>query len=99
MAIVAFQLFIKLKPDHVEDFLRVARADATESAKESGNLRFEIFQQADDPTRLVVMEMYESDDALAYHRQQPYVDAWRAAVKDYTEEYTRLPLIPVEPHP
>lgn len=97
MALVAFQIFIKIKPDRLDEFMRVALADAAESIKEPDNLRFEIWRQPDDPTRLVVFEIYRSEDAVAFHRQQPYVQAWRAAVEAMTDEYTRMPLLPVAP--
>jgi quinol monooxygenase YgiN len=95
MAVVAFQIHITLKADKAEQFMAAARHDAQESAKETGCLRFEVFQHADDPLRLVVMEMYASEAALEHHRQQPHVDVWRAAVKECTEEYTRVFLTPV----
>jgi len=40
------------------------------------------FQQADDPTRFCLYEVYHSKDALAAHRETPHFLTWRDAVKE-----------------
>lgn len=97
MGQVSFQLLVKVKADKLDEFMEVALHDARESVKEPGNLRFEVYQQADDPTRLVIFEIYRSEEALEFHRQTDYIKTWRAAVQACTEEYTRLTLKAVFP--
>ena len=67
----------------------------SEWIKEAGNVRFEVYRHQDDPTRLIVLEIYRDEDALKFHGESEYVQAWRAAVKAYTDEYTKVMLSPV----
>ncbi|MBE0690994.1 MAG: antibiotic biosynthesis monooxygenase [Anaerolineae bacterium] len=97
MAIVVFQILVKVKADKLDEFMQVALLDARESVKEEGNLRFEIYSREDNPTELLVFEIYRSQEALEAHRQTEQIKAWRSAVAAYTEEYTRVLLTPVFP--
>ena len=97
MAIVAFQIFVKVKPDKLDEFMQVAMLDAHESVKEAGNLRFEVYHREESAAELVVFEIYSSEDALEEHRQTEHIKAWRSAVAAYAEEYTRVMLTPVFP--
>ena len=98
MAIVAFQIFVKVKPDKLDEFMQVAMLDAHESVKEAGNLRFEVYHREESAAELVVFEIYSSEDALEEHRQTEHIKAWRSAVSAYAEEYTRVMLTPVFPN-
>lgn len=97
MSPIAFMIHITMKPDRVDEFLKIAEEDARESVKEPGNLRFEIYRQDEDPLKLVVLEMYRDQAALEAHRATPYVAAWRQAVNDCTTEYTRIFMTPFVP--
>jgi len=92
-----FQIHVKVKPDKLDEFMQVALLDARETVKEAGNLRFEIYRQEDNPTELLVFEIYESEAALEEHRQTEHIKAWRSAVAAYADEYTRVLLTPVFP--
>jgi (4S)-4-hydroxy-5-phosphonooxypentane-2,3-dione isomerase len=96
---IAFQIYITLKPDRAQEFMEVALNDARRSVEELGNLRFDVYQHQDDPLRLVVMEVYDSPEAFEEHRRQPYVEAWRNAVKEMTLEYNKVNLTLVFPAP
>jgi quinol monooxygenase YgiN len=52
--------------DRVLDLLRQL---AEASRAEPGNLAFDIFEDIDDPTRIVLLERYVSRDAFAAHRE------------------------------
>jgi autoinducer 2-degrading protein len=97
MSPIAFMIHITMKPDRADEFLKIAEEDARESAKEPGNLRFEIYRQDEDPLKLVVLEMYRDQAALDAHRATAYVAAWRQAVNDCTTEYTRIFMTPFVP--
>ena|SRR5437763_4046036 len=81
---------IRIKPEHIEAFRAATIENATNSVKEPGVARFDVIQQADDPTRFVLQEVYRSVDAVASHRASPHYHAWAAAVADmFAEERTR----------
>jgi quinol monooxygenase YgiN len=48
--------------------------------------RFDFYQQADDPTRFTLIEMYRSDEAPSKHRDTPHYARWRDAVADMLAE-------------
>lgn len=77
---------VLVKPDRVDDFIAVSTANATESVKEPGCRRFDVIQQLDDPTRFVLVEEYDAQSDLDFHKtQQHYLD-WRAAMEDIQVE-------------
>jgi quinol monooxygenase YgiN len=52
-----------------ERVLTLLREVARRSREEPGNLSFDIFENVDDPTRVVLLERYLSRDAFAAHRE------------------------------
>ena len=79
-------VYIHVKPDAVQSFIKVTIDNHLESVKEPGNLRFDFVQQADDPNRFMLYEAYESEEAAADHKNTPHYIRWRDAVKDYMAE-------------
>lgn len=77
---------VHVKPDSVEDFIKASTENHLESVKEKGNLRFDFVQQADDPTRFMIYEAYESDEAAAAHKSTPHYLRWRDTVADMMAE-------------
>ena len=68
---------IHVKPECVDAFKQASIANARESRKEPGIARFDIFQQQDDPTRFVLVEVYRTPDAPAAHKETRHYQAWR----------------------
>jgi len=71
---------VRVKPDAVAAFIEVTRANAAASLREPGVARFDIVQQADDPTRFVLVEVYRDAGAPALHKATAHYAAWRDAV-------------------
>lgn len=59
-----------------EEFAAVCAANSRASLEEPGCLRFEVLQDADDPTRFVLVEAYRSEDDLASHKTTDHYKAW-----------------------
>ena len=74
---------VQVKPEHVEDFVQASHRNHESSVREPGNLRFDVLQSRDDPTRFLLYEAYESDEAAAAHKTTPHYLAWRAAVEPW----------------
>ena len=73
---------VQVKPEHVEAFKTASLDNARHSVQEPGIARFDVVQQADDPTRFVLVEAYRTDDAPAKHKETAHYAKWRDAVAD-----------------
>jgi len=80
---------VHVKPDDIEAFRTATLANARQSVKEPGIARFDVCQEADDPTRFVLVEAYRTDDAPARHRETAHYQAWRDAVAPMMAEPRR----------
>jgi quinol monooxygenase YgiN len=71
---------VHVKPEFVEAFKQATFANASHSVTETGNVRFDVIQQMDDPTRFVLIEMYQTAEASAAHKETAHYKLWRDAV-------------------
>lgn len=71
-----------VKPEHVEAFKIATLDNARNSIQEPGIDRFDFYQQADDPTRFTLIEIYHSDDAPISHRKTAHYARWSSTVAD-----------------
>ncbi|MEW6158415.1 MAG: antibiotic biosynthesis monooxygenase, partial [Verrucomicrobiota bacterium] len=78
MLIVLVQVHVK--PECVDAFRDATLANARASSQEPGIARFDVLQQADDPARFTLVEVYRHPDAPARHKETPHYAAWRDAV-------------------
>jgi quinol monooxygenase YgiN len=77
---------VHVKPEAVEAFRLASVENARNSAQEPGIARFDVLQQADDPTRFVLVEAYRTADAPARHKETAHYQKWRDAVADLMAE-------------
>lgn len=70
-------VYVHVKPELIEDFKRISLENARNSMLETGIARFDVIQQADDPTRFVLVEVYRDAEAPAMHKQTAHYLAWR----------------------
>lgn len=71
---------VHVRPDCVEAFKTATLANADASLREPGIARFDFMQQADDPTRFVLVEAYRSPAAPAAHKDTAHYATWRDTV-------------------
>lgn len=74
---------VAVKPDHIDDFIEATRRNHEASVTEAGNRRFDVLQSADDPTRFVLYEAYESAADAASHKETAHYKEWRETVADW----------------
>lgn len=79
-------VFCHVKPDYVAAFKDACIDNARNSVQEPGIARFDVIQQADDPTRFVLVEVYRTPDDPAAHKQTAHYARWAAAVADMLVE-------------
>jgi autoinducer 2-degrading protein len=77
---------VHVKPDQVEAFRRATVQNAAASVQEPGVACFDVLQQADDPTRFVLVEAYRNLDATVKHKQTAHYLTWAATVTDMMAE-------------
>ena len=80
------QVHVQVKPESVDAFREASIENARNSIKEPGIARFDVLQQADDPTRFVLLEAYREAGAQARHRETAHYAAWRDTVADMMAE-------------
>ena len=70
------------KPDTVDEVRRLLLELIPPSRAESGCVKYELFQNADNPTDFTFVETFASDEALKLHASAPYVAGLAAKMKD-----------------
>jgi autoinducer 2-degrading protein len=71
---------VLVEPGHVDEFLAASLENAASTIREPGNLRFDVLQQADDPQRFVLYEVYRDEEAGKAHKQTAHYARWRDLV-------------------
>ena len=79
-------VYIRVKPEHIEAFKAATVENARNSLREPGIARFDVIQQADDPARFVLVEVYREPEANARHKETAHYRVWRDAVADMMAE-------------
>jgi len=79
-------VYIHVKPERVADFVEAIRANHERSVLEPGNLRFDILQSLDDPTRFVTYMAYRDEASADAHRETAHYLAFRDKVAGWMAE-------------
>jgi (4S)-4-hydroxy-5-phosphonooxypentane-2,3-dione isomerase len=74
---------IWVKDQFVDDFIRATIDNHVNTIKEPGNMRFDFLSDANDKTKFVLYEVFESDEAIAAHKNTPHYLRWRDTVADW----------------
>jgi len=93
MYIVSVTLFVTAP--NTAAFIEATLDNARNTRKESGNLRFDVAQAEDDPTRFLLYEVYKAKEDFLKHQQTEHYFRWRDAVKDWMAQ----PRTAVKLHP
>jgi quinol monooxygenase YgiN len=80
---------VHVKPECVEAFKTATLTNARASVQEPGVARFDVVQQADDPTRFVLVEAYRTPGAPAAHKETAHYQTWRDTVEPMMAEPRR----------
>jgi autoinducer 2-degrading protein len=77
---------VHVKPDAVAQFVEIMQANHAGSVREPANLRFDVLQSVDDPTRFVIYEAYRDEAGAKAHKETAHYAAFRAAAEDLRAE-------------
>jgi quinol monooxygenase YgiN len=71
-----------VKPDSLDQFMKLIDTNARDSmANEPGCFQFDVMQTLDDPCRVVLYEVYASEEAFKAHMGMPHTQSFLGAVK------------------
>ncbi len=76
-------VIVYVKKENIQDFITATIANHEASIKEPGNLRFDFLQCADDPSRFLLYEAYESEEAAKAHKNTPHYILWKDTVANW----------------
>ena len=82
-------VFVHVKSDAVDAFVAATLANARNSVREPGVVRFDVMQQDDDPTRFVLVEIYRTPADPARHKETAHYLTWRDTVEPMMAEPRR----------
>lgn len=77
---------VHVKPEFIEAFKQASIDNASNSVQETGIARFDVIQQADEPARFILVEVYKTADAPAAHKETAHYARWRDAVSEMMAE-------------
>ena len=66
---VVTSVMVQVKPDSITKFIEATIKNHEASVREPGNLRFDVLQNADDPSHFMLYEVYETEEAAANHKK------------------------------
>ena len=84
MYVVSVTVFVK--PEFVEAFIEATMDNATNTRREPGNVRFDVSQGEEDPTRFLFYEVYREKAGFLAHQQTEHYLRWKNAVADWMRE-------------
>jgi autoinducer 2-degrading protein len=77
---------IHVKAESLDAFREATIDNARHSREEPGVARFDVIQQAGDPCRFMLLEVYRSSEAVAAHKETAHYLRWRDTVADMMAE-------------
>jgi autoinducer 2-degrading protein len=83
---IATIVHVWVKKEYLEDFIRETEKNHNQSIKEKGNLRFDVLQDMDNPSKFTLYEAYNSVESATAHKSTPHYLEWREKVADWMEK-------------
>jgi autoinducer 2-degrading protein len=73
---IIVHVHVHVKPEQVAAFRSATIENARQSVHEAGVARFDVLQQAEDPCRFILVEVYRTPEAPAQHKQTAHYAKW-----------------------
>lgn len=94
--------YVSVKPGKEQRFIAATRKYALRSVMEANNLRFDILQSVDDPSQLLLVEVYRTAAGAAQHKETQHYMEWMLEVEslmaqssDGREYINHFPTVPL----
>jgi quinol monooxygenase YgiN len=72
MAELVLVVNIRIKPENVDKFMAEVLANCKAARAEPGCKQFDVLVDRDDPTKIVLYEIYADEAAFEVHQQTPH---------------------------
>ena len=82
-------VYIHVKEEFIESFKAASLKNHQGSIQEEGNLRFDLIQNAEDPSKFMFYEVYKTEADVKAHKETPHYLTWRDTVADWMAEPRR----------
>ncbi|MCC6904417.1 MAG: antibiotic biosynthesis monooxygenase [Anaerolineae bacterium] len=79
---------LHVRPERIAEFRQAIVEHATHTLTEPGAVRFDVFQQHDQPSHFILIEVYHSEDDLKRHMETDYFHQWRTRTAGMFEPAT-----------
>lgn len=84
MTVTCVHVFVK--EEYIDDFIYESKLNHEGAVLEPGNLRFDVLQDSEDPTKFLLYEAYDSEEAAKNHKETPHYSRWKEKVADWMKE-------------
>lgn len=74
---------VRVKKEHIEEFIRVTRENHEQSVREKGNIRFDVLRNREKDDEFLLYEAYEDEATAAAHKKTTHYLTWRAKVEPW----------------
>ncbi|MEE6128500.1 putative quinol monooxygenase [Chryseobacterium arthrosphaerae] len=81
---------IKAKEEHQEEVLKVLQNMVKETRKEEACELYNLHQGIENKNHFIFYEIWKSEEGLALHNQQPYIEAFGALADEKLQEKPQI---------
>jgi quinol monooxygenase YgiN len=75
-------VFIKVKPEYRQEFIKATIENAASSIKEPGIARFDFLQDTENDHSFVLLEVYKTSQDALKHKETEHYQRWRDSVQE-----------------
>lgn len=79
-------VYVWVKESHVGEFIAASRNNRENTRKEEGNIRFDLLQDTNHPTKFIFYEVFRDEQAVADHKKTNHYLQWRDQVAAWMEQ-------------
>lgn len=77
---------VKVKSEHIQDFIEATKLNHQKSIQEPENRRFDLLQSPENPSQFILYEAYQTEAGAKAHKQTQHYLTWRETVAPWMAE-------------
>ena len=85
-AMFIIHVYLHVKEDCIDRFKEITLDNARNTVQEPGAIRFDVFQNQDDPSRFTFVEIYKAPSDIDHHKSTDHYARWADAVDELLVE-------------
>lgn len=74
-------VMLEAKKEYLEQMIEICRYNHENSILEEGNIRFDVLQNTDEPTKFTLYEVFRDKDAIEFHKKTEHYKKWAEAME------------------